>query len=289
MHGRWWLIFAVHSTQNDDFFHILLNIISFIVQFTQNVSVAAALNDLLQAIHKWKTDLNWEVNIARKSPKSALPWCNGWTIPDSRETNELREKHKCTSVEVIKKWYPKHHPYVLWRICTRMHGWCERPMMAIKKGVKVIFTTMSNKPLWRSVEPSIYNRNHVQCGGRNASWLVFVFQRNDTKFMSLVFRYNAKDDLCKKNRFHATFTRTRLTWITFNSTKINKAIILSMIPLIRRALLLVQPNELRANPNRLQFYCANIGTSSQINHWKNNKNKTMHTRLYFRYSIDAIS
>lgn len=79
---------------------------------------------------------------------------------------------------------------------------CMDEMWRTEKGVKVKFTTMSNKSLWRSVEPSIYNRNHVQCGGRNASWLVFVFQRNDTKFMRLVFRCSAQDNLCKQVPCH---------------------------------------------------------------------------------------
>lgn len=102
--------------------------------------------------------------------------------------------------------------------------------------------------------------------------------------LSVSTQYNTKDDLCKQVPCNGVHTHPRAL-IHLNSTKINIAIIRSMIPLIAE---FSQPSEWRANPNRLHFYCADIGTPSQINHKQNNKNKMMHMQLYFRYSIDVI-
>lgn len=84
------------------------------------------------------------------------------------------------------------------------------------------------------------------------------------------------------NRFHVKFTRTRFALIPhtifLNSTKINMqpSFGRSSILFITECSIWPKPKWIARKSKSITFYCANIGTSSQINH-KKNKNKLMHT------------
>lgn len=150
--------------------------------------------------------------------------------------------------------------------------------MAIKKGVKVIFT-LCLSPIY--VESNLhFTHNHVQYVATEMHLYFFLLPKTKetipNKYMSLVFRYNSrfiyKQVPCCTNLNHIQFYENKYSHHSFDDSILG--------------FFFSQPNEMRANPNRLHFI-AHIETSNQINHKKNRKNKRC-TRLYFRFSIDAI-